>query len=84
MIYKRTPSSMNKYNFTAVRYHVDAHKLLRIAQHKMSQKTFHCSSIRSITHSSQSQSWDSENAQHNLEIAQILRLHGTILLVSFS
>ena len=23
------------------------------------------------------QSWDSENAQHNLEIAQILRLRGT-------
>ena len=55
MIHKRIPSSMNKYNFTAITYHVDAHKLLRITQHKMSQKTFHCSSIRSITHSSESQ-----------------------------
>ena len=26
-------------------------------------------------------SWDSENAQHNLEVAQILRLHGTYICV---
>ena len=38
MIRKHIPSSMNKYNCTAVRYHVDAQELLRIARHKMSRK----------------------------------------------
>ena len=28
------------------------------------------------------QSWDSENAQHNLEITQILRLRGTYILLT--
>ena len=34
MIRKRIPSSMTKYNYTAVRYQVDAQALLRITQHK--------------------------------------------------
>ena len=38
MIRKRIPSSMNKYNCTAVRYHVDAQELLCIARHKTSRK----------------------------------------------
>ena len=34
------PSSMNKYNCTAIGYHVDALQLLRITRHEMSQKPF--------------------------------------------
>ena len=30
------------------------------------------------------QSWDSENAQHNLEIAQMLRLRGTYILLGIA
>ena len=37
MICKHVPSSMNKYNCTAVSYHGDAQKLLCITRHKMSQ-----------------------------------------------
>ena len=37
---KRIPSSMNKYNCTAVRYHADAQELLRIATHKTSHTPF--------------------------------------------
>ena len=38
MICKHTPSSMNKYNCTSVRYHADAQELLRVTPHKMSRK----------------------------------------------
>ena len=38
MIRKHIPSSMNKYNFTAVRYPVDAQQLLRMARHETSPK----------------------------------------------
>ena len=37
MIRKHIPSSMNKYNSTAVRYYVDTQELLRIARHKTSR-----------------------------------------------
>ena len=38
MIHKRLPSSIIEYNCTVLRYHVNAQELLRIAQHKTSQK----------------------------------------------
>ena len=38
MIRKHIPSSMKKYNFTAVRYPVDAQQLLHMAQHETSRK----------------------------------------------
>ena len=38
MICKHIPSSMKKYNFTAVRYPVDAQQLLRMARHETSRK----------------------------------------------
>ena len=39
MIRKRIPSSMTKYNFIAVRRHVDVQQLLRIARDAMSHKS---------------------------------------------
>ena len=38
MIRKHTPSSMKKYNFTAVRYPVDAQQLLCMARHETPRK----------------------------------------------
>ena len=56
MIRKHIPRGMNKYNCTAaVRYHVDAQELLRIAQHKTSWKPSVAHQYHSITHSSRSQ-----------------------------
>ena len=39
-MHKCIPSSMNKYNCTAVRYHLDTQQLLHIAQHETSRKPF--------------------------------------------
>ena len=37
-MHKCIPSTMNKYNCTPVRYHVNAQELLHITQHKTSRK----------------------------------------------
>ena len=41
----------------------------------------YCAISRSCNYSAQS--WDSENAQHNLEIVQILRLRGTYICILY-
>ena len=50
MMHKCIPSTMNKYNCTPVRYHVNAQELLRITRSTQNfSKTLRCLSIHSIT-----------------------------------